>query len=64
MITARYHAFSNRGIEVKPPISFFVRLGAVSSPRPEAYVAPRAAAVNDGRRRSPQAIAAGGAKRH
>jgi hypothetical protein len=47
--------FSNRGIEVKPPISFFVRLGAVSSPRPEAYVAPRAAAVNDGRRRSPQA---------
>jgi hypothetical protein len=33
-----YRAFSNCGGGVKPPIRFFVRLGAVSPPRPEALL--------------------------
>jgi hypothetical protein len=37
--------FSNCGGSVKPSVRFFVRLEAVSLPRPEAQPAPRAAAV-------------------
>jgi hypothetical protein len=48
-----YHAFSNSGGGVKPSVRFLVRLGAVSLPHPDTPLAPRAAAVKDGRRPPP-----------